>query len=293
MRGKDINYRKEAFLHPWNLIFLSGALAAAFMVPLIPGLLAGLFETVLLFTAAAELLIIGWLPNQKRFRNIVKARRAKERARPPTPRELYSELSRDNQRRYVKLRDLQRKTEINCQKFSYASQGLLESNMKKIDGLINSCLSMMHQQESYRLYCSSVKEKEVLDDIIQLRKDTDGSPESVRSIQLRRLKILEQRLARFKKRQEHLEVLNEQIETIEDVVNYIHEQSLTLQNPEQIALQLDVLMSDVEETEASLGPIESAFGEGTYAEFNVPDSLTAYEKPLESHAQPDQRARTQ
>ena len=291
MRSKEINYRKEAFLHPWNLGFLVGVLALAFLAAFIPGTGEWLYRTILLFAAGAELLILGSLPNQKRFRKIVKARWAKEMAKPPSSREIYSELGRDNQRRYVKLRDLQKKIEANYQKFSYASQGLLESHIQKIDGLVTSCLSMMHQQERYHLYASRVKEKEVLDDMVQLRGDVDEASDSVRRMKLRRLRVLEQRLARFKKSQEHLEIINEQIETIEDVVDYIHEQSMTLQNPEQISLQLDVLMTDVEETEASLGHIESAFGDLALVDFDDRDSLETKKEPSQSRGNWGHRTR--
>ena len=55
-------------------------------------------------------------------------------------------------------------------------------------------------------------------------------------------------------------MIEAQVATIEDVVKYIHEQSLTLNNPEEITYQLDVLLSEVEETEASVSQIESVFG---------------------------------
>ena len=55
-------------------------------------------------------------------------------------------------------------------------------------------------------------------------------------------------------------MIEAQVATIEDVVKYIHEQSLTLNNPEEITYQLDLLLSEVEETEASVSQIESVFG---------------------------------
>ena len=56
MNEANINYTKEAFLHPWNLIFLIVAMAAAFGTSMIfPGT-EFLFNTILLFTAALELL---------------------------------------------------------------------------------------------------------------------------------------------------------------------------------------------------------------------------------------------
>jgi hypothetical protein len=81
----------------------------------------------------------------------------------------------------------------------------------------------------------------------------------VRAVKKRRLRVLEQRLARFKKGHENLEIIGAQLGTIEDVVKYIHEQSWTLQNPEEISFQLDTLLNEVEETQDSVQEIEEVF----------------------------------
>ncbi len=258
MSESNINYTKEAFLNPWNLTFLIVAMVAAFGTSLLTG---GefLFNTILLFAAALELLILGYVPRQDRFRRAVKAQRAAEHAKPPTQKELYRLLSRPNQRRYARLRDLEKKIEANYRKLSYASQGLLESHIGKIDGLLDSYLTLLNQKERYEQYGKRTEEKEVLRAIEDLRKDMEDDTKRVRSIKARRLKILEQRLERFKKSHENLEIIEAQLETIEDVIKYIYEQSMTLRNPEEITYQLDLLLNEVEETEASIGEIEEAF----------------------------------
>ena len=258
MNEANINYTKEAFLNPWNLTFLIVAMAAAFGTSLIGGA-DFLFNTILLFTAALELLFLGTMPRQARFRRAVKAQRAAEHAKPPTQKELYRLLSRSNQRRYARLRDLEKKIESNYRKLSYASQGLLDSHISKIDGLLDSYLTLLHQKERYQQYGKRTEKDEVAQAIDDLRKDMEDDPPRVKSIKARRLKILEQRLDRFKKSHENLEIIEAQLETIEDVIKYIHEQSMTLRNPEEITYQLDLLLSEVEETEASIGEIEEAF----------------------------------
>ena len=259
MNESNINYTKEAFLNPWNLTFLIVAMAAAFGTSLLPAGSEFLFNTVLLFTAALELLFLGSVPRQERFRRAVKAQRAAEHAKPPTQKEIYRLLTRRNQRRYARLRDLEKKIEANYRKLSYASQSLLDSHIAKIDGLLDSYLTLLNQKERYEQYGQRTEETEVVRAIADLRKDMEDDPPRVRAIKARRLKILEQRLERFKKSHENLEIIEAQLETIEDVIKYIHEQSLTLRNPEEITYQLDLLLSEVEETEASIGEIEEAF----------------------------------
>ena len=255
MNEKDINYTKEAFLNPWNLAFLIVAMLTAFF-------LSGatpLFNVVLLMAAAAELMYLGIVPRQERFRRAVRAQRAAEHAKPPSQKEIFQLLSRPSQRRYARLRKLEKDIQTNYRKLPYATQGLLESHLKKIDGLLDSYLTMLYQRERYDHAVESTTESEVIRAISALRADMENDAERVRAIKERRMRILEGRLERFKKGRENLEIIEAQLETIEDVTKYIHEQSLTLRNPEEITFQLDTLLNEVEETRASVEEIDEVF----------------------------------
>jgi hypothetical protein len=258
MPEPDINYSKEAFLHPWNLTFLIVSMLSAFAVISVTGA-QWAFETILLFSAAMELLYLGYLPRQERFRRAIRSRRAAEHAKPPSQKEVFQLLTRQSQRRYARLRKLEKDIKSNYQKLSYASQGMLDSHLNKIDGLLNSYLNMLYQKERYDFSARNTTEGEVLRAIATLQKDMEDDSPRVRSIKQRRLRILEQRLDRSKRGSENLEIIEAQLETIEDVTLYIHEQSLTLRNPEEITFQLDTLLSEVEETQASVEEIEEVF----------------------------------
>lgn len=257
MSQPEINYTKEAFLHPWNLTFLITAMLAAFAVSLTG--VSWPFETVLIFAAAAELLYLGSMPKQERFRKAVRSRRAAEHAKPPSQKEIFQLLTKYSQRRYARQRKLEKDIQANYRKLSYASQGMLDSHLAKIDGLLDSYLNLLYQKERYEYTASNTTEGEVVRAIQALRVDMEDDTPRVRSIKQRRLRILEQRLERSKKSAENLQIIEAQLETIEDVVLYIHEQSLTLRNPEEITFQLDTLLSEVEETQASVEAIEEVF----------------------------------
>lgn len=263
MKKEAINFTRETFLHPWNLSFLTVGAGVALGLGFIEtasGLGNTLFLSVLTITLGIELLILGYMPRRKRFRNIIRAKYAAIAARPPSQREMYRQLNRANQRRYIQLRDLEKELQANYQRYSFASQGILESHTAKIEGLMNSCLKLMFQQERYAAFGQRQHEQELTTAIAAVRLDLKDDSEPIRNIKLRRLKVLEQRKERFKQTQEQLEMIEAQVATIEDVVKYIHEQSLTLNNPEEITYQLDLLLSEVEETEASVSQIESVFG---------------------------------
>jgi hypothetical protein len=273
-RDLDINYTREAFLHPWNLTFLIVSMLVAFGVSMTGATWP--FDVALIFTAGAELAFLGTLPRNERFRKAIRSRRAAEHAKPPSQKELFQTLAAPHRRRYAKLRKTEKDIRSNYQKLSYASQGMLDSHLKKIDGLLESYLKLLYQEERYEFSAQAGTEVEVSRTIDELRLDMEDDSPRVRAIKARRLKILEQRLERSKKGQENLEIIEAQLETIEDVVKYIHEQSLTLRNPEEISFQLDTLLSEVEETQASVQELEEVFGNPT----DLLNELDTFEEPL-------------
>jgi hypothetical protein len=103
MIDKNINYTKEAFLHPWNLAFLIGAMLVSFSVSLFSGGASWPFETILLFASAIELLYLGIVPRQERFRRVIRSQQAAEHAKPPSQKEIFKNLTKHRQRPYESL----------------------------------------------------------------------------------------------------------------------------------------------------------------------------------------------
>ena len=280
---KEINYTKEALFNTWNLVYLlTVAVVAAGlgMVGLFPGWLP---QLVLLLGGGAELVYLGVMPRHERFQRYVRAEKRSERHQAPSQREVFSQLRNQSQRRYAKLRKLKDQIEANYQKLSYASQGILSNHVQKIDGLLDSYLDLLHQRERYRDFMDSATEAQILDSIDALKKDMADDAERVRAVKSRRLKVLERRLARFRKAHENLEIIGAQLSTIEDVVRYIHEQSWTLQNPEEVTSQLDALLREVEETQSSIREIEDVFASPSdYLDDEMEDDLEALDAELDA-----------
>jgi len=259
----DVNYTKEALLTPWNLAFLvvMAVLAAGAGVSGLGPM--WLPELLLIFGAGAELLYLGVVPRNARFRRLVRSQKQAERRESPAQSELYRRLHRRSQRRYYKLRELKEDIRANYQQLSSTSQGLLDNHIQKIDGLLRSYLELLHQRERYRDLAEQTSEDSIRASIRELEDDMADDAERVRSVKQRRLNVLEKRLARFRKAQENLEIIGAQLGTIEDVVKYIHEQSWTLQNPDEVTMQLDALVDEVEETQRTIHEIEDVFGTPT------------------------------
>ena len=274
----DVNYTKEAFLNTWNLVFLLVVAAIAAGTGLTGLGPAWLFELILVIGAGLELLYMGVMPRNSRFQRHVRSQKMAERNKPLPQGELYRQLHRRSQRRYYKLRELKDEIRANYQQLSYASQGILNSHIKKIDGLLRSYLELLHQRERYRDLAEHSTESSIRQSIDELKADMADDSDRVRAVKQRRLNVLEKRLARFRKASENLEIIGAQLGTIEDVVKYIHEQSWTLQNPKEVTMQLDSLLEEVEETQRSIHEIEDVFS----ASADLDDDLDALDEELQA-----------
>jgi hypothetical protein len=280
---EDINYTKEALFNTWNLVFLIAVAAAAAALGVIEFLPTWLPQLILLVGGGAELTYLGVMPRTERFQRYVRAEKRAERHQAPSQREIFSQLRNQSQRRYAKLRKLKDQIQTNYQKLSYASQGILSSHVDKIDGLLDSYLDLLHQRERYRDFMDSATENRILESIESLKKDMADDPDRVKAVKQRRLKVLERRLARFRKAHENLEIIGAQLSTIEDVVRYIHEQSWTLQNPEEVTTQLDTLLQEVEETQSSIREIEDVFAAPSdYLDEGLGEDIEALDAELDA-----------
>ncbi|MBE2185914.1 MAG: hypothetical protein IAE99_03980 [Rhodothermales bacterium] len=253
MKDRSLNFAREAFLAPFNLAFLAVALLAAVVL----GSLGSVaMNATLLFAAAAELFYLGYMPKNERFQRVIRSRAAAEKAKGPSQKEVFNTLSRQNQQRYGRLRQLEVEIKANYDRLSTASQALTENHMRKVDGLLTSYLNLLALRERYDVSMQASSQSEITTAIAALQLDMADDPPRVAAIKERRLRILENRLDRIKKGRENIEIIEAQLATIEDVTKYVHEQSLTLRNPEEVTYQLDLLLSEVEQTESTIQSIE-------------------------------------
>jgi len=71
----------------------------------------------------------------------------------------------------------------------------------------------------------------------------------VQEVNRKRIEILEKRLEKYGKISENRQVIDAQCRAIEDVLQLIREQSMTMSDPQQMSERLDMLVKDVESTE--------------------------------------------
>jgi hypothetical protein len=93
---------------------------------------------------------------------------------------------------------------------------------------------------------------------------------------------------KFEKSQENGKVIDAQCAAIEDVLELIRDQSVSLRDPQQVNEQLDSLVRDVEHTEETVRQVEAIFELATPEAELSPPSLGA-ENVSPSRVKPQHR----
>jgi hypothetical protein len=240
----SINFTREAFLHPFNLGFLFISALSAFFLNDI-GYMA---EFIFTMAIGTELVLLGTVPKIEAFKRHILNRTVKEKPRKLKDKELFYNLETRSQKRFLILKNVSEKIQENFRKFPYTSKGLTSSIEIKIEELLSNYISMLDSYGRYETYIRSTKEQDLLSEIEELNKELETiESEKLRQIKKRRHVIIGKRHSKLLIARERLQICESQLETIEDAMRYIYEQSITMDNPEQIGFQLDNLVNDVEE----------------------------------------------
>ncbi len=249
----SINFTREAFLHPLNLGFLFVSALAAFFL----GDIGYIAEIIFTMAIGSELVYLGTVPKTDAFKRHILNRTIKEKPRKLKEKELFYNLETRSQKRFLVLKNISEKIQENFKKFPYTSKGLTASIETKIDELLTNYVSMLDSYERYDKYIMAIKELDLISEIDELNRELESiESEKLREIKKRRLGIIVKRHAKLNVARERMQICETQLETIEDAMRYMYEQSITMANPEQIGFQLDHLLNDVEETVTIVEDIE-------------------------------------
>ena len=265
----NINYTREAFMNPINLgVLLVSTLTAFFM--------SGLGDaSSLLLTSVfgLELMYLGIVPKLPRFRKKLELKKIKERHAANNEKELFQSLDTKSQKRFLVLKHLAKLVQENFEKLPYSSQGLLDNIGKKIDELLGNYLTLLDLIKRYEVYLNTSLESSLKEEVVrQIEEIKTLDSEKLKRTKARRVAIMQKRLKKFNVAKEKYLVCETHLETIEDAVRYIYEQSMTMSNPEEIGFQLDNLLTEVEETSQLIDDLDQDI---------LPEYTTEWENDLD------------
>jgi len=248
----SISYVKAAFHWQYNWIALAGA--AAFAVVSSSGL-------PLLLAAGVELIYLSTVPQNPRFQRLVRSWQYAEQKRQQQTSlsDLFRELPPEMRSRYARLDTVCRTIRENYKRLTSTSQMFAEQMESKLDGLSQSYVRLLNSAFHHRQYLNTTNPDTIRKEAAALQADLEHEPAKVQEINRKRVEILGKRLEKFDKIKENCQVVDAQCAAIEDVLQLIRDQSVTMHDPQEISDHLDNLVKDVEQTEETVREVESIF----------------------------------
>ncbi len=244
-KKQTINYTKEAFLHPVNLIcLLTGTIVALVLNDV--GLIS---NTILTFTFGMELIYLGIVPKLPAYQKSVRLKKRREQSEDENDKQIFYQLDARSQKRFLVLKHITKEVKKNFDTLPYTSKGMLEHIEKKMDDLLTTYLTLLDMNRRFQIYMNSEVEEEIRREVEKQESKLENiDSEKLKATRERRLNILNKRLKKFDVAKEKYLICETHLETIEDAIRFIYEQSMTMPNAEDVGVQLDHLLSEMEET---------------------------------------------
>src|SRR5215831_5069513 len=249
---KDVSFVKEAFNIQYNWIGLAAAGAFA---------LVSASALPLLLAAGAELIYLSTIPNNSRFQRLVRSWKLAEEKQQTQQSlsDLLRSLPGDLQTRYIKLAEVCGGIRANFAQLSSTSQIFVQQMDTRLEGLLHGYARLLQACYQQRQYAKTVDPEAIKAEIAALQRRLSGDPPKVQEIDKKRIEILSKRLEKFQKITENRQVVDAQIAAMEDVLQLVRDQSITMRDPQQVSDQLENLVHDVEQTEETVKQMEAIF----------------------------------
>lgn len=249
---QEINFVKEAFNIQYNWIALGGAAAFALVTgTAIPIALAG----------GLELMYLAVVSQHPRFQRLVRSWKFADEQKRNEQKlgDMLRSLPPDMQGRYIKLAEVCRSIRGNFSQLSATSQIFVQQMDQRLEGLLHGYARLLSAAFQQRQYVKTTDPDEIKKEVATLQQHMNTDPPRVQDINKKRVEILSKRLEKYQKINENRQVVDAQCSAVEDVLQLVRDQSVTMRDPQQVSDQLANLVHDVEQTEQTVQQVESIF----------------------------------
>lgn len=260
-----INYTREAFALPANLAYLA-ALAGLTIAAFVGGW-SSEWAPFLFMGAGLEMFFLALVPRWPRFIRAVNARRQPDVER--VEQQLVSltyltKLGKDSVEQYALL--TKKKTQIsdNLLKQKQFGESFLQAYLTKMHLLEAQYVELLYDIDQARKFLAQESSQGIDAQQRQLESEMQAAGDSprIRELYAKRMALLKKRKERNIDVREQLRMAEIQLATLEDTVNYLLEQSMSLRNPDEVSRLLDSVIAETEEHYQSMRDIQGIVDEG-------------------------------
>ncbi len=261
-KASFLSYVKSAFLWHWNLLAVGGGVFFSF--------LSRRPDMFLPLVGAVELLYLGMLSSNPRFRKAMDARRAAVPLAPDQSQllaQIRASIASDAWGRFVALQNRCR----TLQNLSRQLQGpdasqdksLQEIHSESLDRLLWMFLKLLYSLDALDRYLAATNRNDLELSIIESEKQIEKAKAEKRGEKLIRaledkLETQRQRLQNYERTRDNRELICVEIDRIEQKVSAISEMALSTRDSGEIGAQVDGIAAGVSATEDALRDLDVA-----------------------------------
>lgn len=263
---KFINYTREAFFWPVHLTIMTAiTVLAALGIILVPGILSnmdpGLITTsIVMMAGGLELMALSSISNNPRFIRAINAKYQKDIDafhKTKTLVDYYNELSLESQRRFDKLRKRIKEVRNGFGKLNTSVPQLVNRFLNKMNAIELSYARLLYYKDKFPELTNDEVVQRTISEIETINNELKNASTRLKKVKEKRLRLLEMRMENYSKVRENREIIEEQLRTIEVMVEHIKDQPMTLQKTEREDIMIDNLIFEAEQTQQSLEEIEN------------------------------------
>lgn len=268
-----LNYTREAFVLPFNLVFMAVIAALATIAVSFEAIISGPIQIILFAAIALEMAYLALAPGNKRFirainlKNTVLIERYDTQFKALTTLE---KLSHSNSERYLSF--LKKKAQVlyNLKNNHLTSDLFLESYTFKLNQLDVAYLQQISTLDQIQYYSNSAQdEPQILTEIKVLQQEIEQTTsEKVKTAKKQRLELMKKRIDQHILVKESRELAHTQIANLEDTVNYLLDQSLTLSEQELNQL-IDSVISESESNIQTIQELNAIENNNPYGNMDI------------------------
>lgn len=242
---------RELIFNQYQAIVLGGTALAS---------LVALNPLPLLLWFGSELVLLPMLDSGPLRRLAAKRRReiAKREAE-ATRAKIIGALSPANARRYAAMNELCRLIETNYQSLTGISQAYLAEQRTKLDMILNGCLHRMMALQRYERMPESRRPDDIQDEIDRLEQELaqGGLPERAEAALTKNLELKRRLLASYSEVGGTVKTLSTELDSMASLLEVLHQNSMSLRDPQAISEELDTIVRQSEESERAVREMES------------------------------------
>ena len=251
-RRGEPSYIKAAFKWQYNVIALGGATALSVI---------SLSPLPLILAAGAELMYLASVPNMPTFQRLVRSwqYRDQKKEQDDRMREMQYALPPEIRDRFRRLEATGAAIHRNYERLSSTSQAFIGQIETQLQGLLTAFVRLANADVQHVQYLQTTDANAIRNEVKYLRDRLPKEAAKVQEINRKRIEILDKRLEKYQKIRENRQVIDAQCRAVEDVLQLIHDQSITMTDPQQVSDRLENLVKDVEHTEETVREVEAIF----------------------------------